>query len=526
MICKSKFFSVDSSNEQVSKRGMFASKKSVSTPGSNLSRSDSDRTSKTNNKMDQVFNKLKQTFSNRRSEDDGSFLWKWKKNSQTPSVSGSSDVSSVSDVALQSAKAAGREEDNKAVPAGTDQLPQNKYIIVPPSGPGVPVTGDVFFSWSDRSLPNTGQDQQRKSAEKMSEKQTNWIHSPTTQQFDFYDDGVTDYKPTKQFPSYKDCNSSPSTVHPPQLGKPASSPRSPFSPFSSLSPLSSLPTSDVTDDSVFYSPKLQRRKESLSPCEPGQGYNLGNSRRSRASTGPPSTSPGGDNERLSSSYANLKYGIEPGRSFSVSSVLSSRPSGPGRISTGSRHMSLGNLTESALTCASNSMDLERSLDPDWTRMSYNMPSKKLKDYYTSDSSRMRSRSLPRSLTRHRADWGPVLLPGHDMASKSNHLWNLNREPQHFTWDTEGPPTPPPTPPLSPLVRRMSKASSVSSTTFLCPLGAPQPKESMSSRGNSLTRSYVSSLGTFEENSDCSSETTTDDEYYLETGDTEEKETEL
>lgn len=534
MICKGKLFSVDHSNEQVPKRG----KKISGTPSSVLLRSDSDRANKTNNKMDQVFNKLKQTFSTRRSEDDMSFPWKWKKNSNTPSVSSSSDISSVTDVTHQSAKTIeNHEEKKKVVPTdsveGTGdvyQWPENKYIIEPPSDLRVPVTGEVFFSWSDKSLPKADQDKQVISSEILSKKQTHLIHSPTPQQFPFYDDSVTDYRPTNEFLSYKDCspgrNTSPLTVHPPPHGKPSTSPRSPFSPFSSLSPLSSLPTSDVTDDSVFYSPKLQRRKESSSHCEAVHGYSLGNSRRCRASTGPPSTNPLKDNECMSSSYANLKYGIEPGRSFSVSSVLSSRPSGPGRISTGSRHMSLGNLTEFNLTCGKNSNDLDWSIDPDWTSTYNHMPCKKLQDYYTTDSSRMRSRSLPRSFTRHLADWGPVPPPGHTLTSKSPHLWKSDRDPQYFHWDTEGPPTPPPTPPLSPVVRRMSKPSSVSSPTFPGPSGAQQQKGVMSTRGNSVIRSYTSSLGTFEENSDSSSDTTTDDEYYLQTGDMDEKETEL
>lgn len=533
MICKGKLLSVDSNNEQVPKR----SKKSSGTPSSILLRSDSDRASKTNNKMDQVFNKLKQTFSTRRSEDDMSFPWKWKKNSHTPSVSSSSDISSVSDVTHQSAKTIENKENKKVVPTDSVketgdvyQWPENKYIIVPPSDPGIPVTGDVLFSWSDKSLPNAHQDKQVSSAEIISKKQARLMHSPTPQQFDFYDDSVTDYRPTNEFLSYNDCspvrNTSPSTAHPPPHGKPSSSPRSPFSPFSSLSPLSSLPTSDVTDDSVFYSPKLQRRKESSSHCEAVQGYSLGNSRRCRASTGPPSTNPLKDNECMSSSYADLKYGIEPGRSFSVCSVLSSRPSGPGRISTGSRHMSLGNLAESTLTCGNNSKGLDWSIDPDWTNTYNHMPWKKLQDNYASDSSRMRSRSLPRSFTRHLAEWGPVPPLGHNASSKSPHLWKSNRDPQYFHWDTEGPPTPPPTPPLSPVVRRMSKPSSVSSPTSPGPSRAQQQKGGVSSRGNSLSRSYTSSLDTFEENSDSSSDTTTDDEYYLQTGDMDEKETEL
>lgn len=530
MICKGKLFSVESNNEQVLKRG----KKSSSTPSSTLLRSDSDRASKTNNKMDQVFNKLKQTFSTRRSEDDMSFLWKWKKNSQTPSVSSSSDVSSVSDVTAQTSKPIDKHEEKKRI-VPTDrakdtedvyQWPQNKYIIVPPSDSDISVTGDVFFSWSDKPLPNTDQNKQVPKAEMISKRPNHLLHSPTQQQFHFYDDSVNDYKQTNEFLSCKDFspgrNTSPSNVHPSQHGKPSSSPRSPFSPFSSLSPLSSLPTSDATDDSVFYSPKLQRRKESSSHCEAVQGYSLGNSRICRASTGPPCTHPLKDNECMSPSYADLKYGIEPGKSFSVSSVLSSRPSGPGRISTGSRHMSLGNLTESTLTCANTSKDFHT----DWASRYNGVPSKKLQDYYASDSNRMRSRSLPRSFTRPLADWGPVPPIGHNTTLNSPHLWEPNRDPQYFHRDPEGPPTPPPTPPLSPVVRWMSKPSSVSSPTFLDHSGAQQQKAGISSRGNLASRSYTSGLGLFEENSDTSSDTTTDDEYYLQTGDLEEKETEL
>ncbi|KAI3355123.1 hypothetical protein L3Q82_017994, partial [Scortum barcoo] len=195
--------------------------------------------------------------------------------------------------------------------------------------------------------------------------------SPKMNQFDFYTDNEAEYKPSNQFLSCRDPSPgrSPtsSAAYATQFRKSTPSPRSPFSPFSSLSPLSSFPSPDVTDDGVFYSPKLQRRRESPSPCEPAEGISLGGSRRSRASTGPPSVGPRQDKECSASSYADLKYGIEPGRSFSVSSVLSSRPSGPGRISTGSRFMSVGDLSESALTCGGAGKDLDPwSVTPGWS----------------------------------------------------------------------------------------------------------------------------------------------------------------
>lgn len=538
VLCKSRFFSMESSNEQSPKKGRFALKKSVSTPSSTLSRSDSDRSNKSNNKMDMVFNKLKQTFSTRRSDDDTSFPWKWKKASQTPSVSGSSDISNVCDVAVESAKTVEKQQVKKdSVPTGNDKETKdmnrwspNRYTLVPPSAPGVTMVQDVFYSWPDKPTPNSDQDKQINGEEIIAKKQTQLTHSPTAQQFDFYDGSRTDYKPTNQFLSYRDPSPgrspNPSAAHPTQLGKPTSSPRSPFSPFSSLSPLSSFPATDVTDDSVFYSPKLQRRKDSSSPCEPVEGFSLGGSRRSRASTGPPSASPLKDKEGSPSSYADLKYGIEPGRSFSVSSVLSCRPSRPGRISTGSRFMSVGDLTESALTCAGNDKDLDMSVAHDWTTQCNQQPNKDLHKYYANDSSKIRSRSLPRSLTKCLANWSPVLPPGNNITSNPAHLWNPSRNISQFAWETEGPPTPPPTPPLSPVVRRMSKPASLSSPTFPGPSGATQQTEPQSSRGHSLSRTYLSSLSTFEESSDSSSDTTTDDEYYLETGDGEEKETEL
>lgn len=518
VLIKSKFFSVESSSEQSQKRSRFALKKSVSTPNSTLSRSDSDRSNKTNNKMDQVLNRLRQTFSTRRSEDDTSFPWKWKRTSQTPNVSGSSDVSSISDSTVRSTLENQEKEDGVLL-SGSEKETEvvNRYTLVTPPVSGNTKAADQFYMWSDKSPGAANREEQDTCAEHLSINQSHMTHSPTTH----------------QFPSYRDPSPGrgpgSSAAYPAHYGKSTPSPRSPFSPFSSLSPVSSFPSADVTDD-VFYSPKLPRHRESVSPCEPGEGFNLRSSRRSRASTGPPSVNPGQENEYLAFSCADLKYGIEPGRSFSVSSVLSSRPSGPGRISTGSRFMSVGNLVESTLTCRDNGEHLDQWLiNPDWTQNSSDQPSKAFQMYHGKDPVRMRSRSLPRSLTKCFTNWSAgvsALPPGNTKTPTPNHILSPTMSSCHFPWDTEGPLTPPPTPPLSPISRRMSKPPSLSSPTFPSSSGPPQQLEGQSSRGNLPSKVYKSSLSTFEESSDSSSDTTTDDEYYLETGEDEEKETEL
>lgn len=532
---KSRFFSVESNNDQSPKRSRFVLKKSVSTPSSSLSRSDSDRANKTNKKMDQVLNKLRQTFSTKRSDDDVSFPWKWKRTSQTPPVSGLRDISNNNKTLEE------REPEREVVlqnnEKGTEEnrRTQNRYTLIPFLTVGN--IKDEFSICSDKSTPETDQEDQNACAEHMSESKTLThltIHSPTTHPFDLNTDDSADYKQqtTNQFLSCMDPSPNASGGHPAQFRKSTSSSRSPFSPFASLSPLSPLspfPSPDVTDDSVFYSPKLQRRRESSSPCEPGEGISLVGSRRSRASTGPPSAGPGPDKERLSSSYADLKYGIEPGRSFSVSSVLSSRPSGPGRISTGSRFMSVGDLSESALACGGTGKDLDHGFfTPDWTREYDCRPTSDCRmSYFSSDPGKMRSRSLPRSLTRCLANWSSEASTSSPVTATTSTLGRLrspNMNTCHFAWDTEGPPTPPPTPPLSPVSRRISKPPSLSSPTLPLP-SSPGAQDSQSSRGHLPSRGYVSSLSTFEESSDSSSDTTTDDEYYLETGD-EEKETEL
>ncbi|KAL6098040.1 uncharacterized protein ACO6RY_13436 [Pungitius sinensis] len=527
---KSRFFSMESNNEQSTKRSRFALKKSDSTPQSSLSRSQPETASKPSNKMDQVFSRLKQKFSTRLSDEDV-FPWKWKRASQTSSVNGSGDVS---DNAVESNQKLDEQEQEKGMLIKEDEKGRdcadrwktNRYSLIPAS-----VAGEELYSWSGQTTLKTERDEQTVYPEYMeSQKRPHLtITSPTTE-LDFYKDKVTDSKPSNLllYCSNHSPGRSPKTSadSPTQLNKSTSSPRSPFSPFPSLSPVSQMTS---TDDNVFFSPKLQRHRESPSPGEPGEGISLGASRRTRASTGPPSASPGPDNERLASSYADLKYGIEPGRSFSVSSVLSSRPSGPGRISTGSRFMSVGDLSDSALTCGKPGKDLDQwSVNPDWTT-DYDCQSSKdcRQACFPSDPGKMRSRSLPRSLTRRLANWSSEVFasqPATSTASKSPRLWSPNMNPSHFTWDTEGPPTPPPTPPLSPVSRRMSKPPRLSSPTFPSASGMAQQVDNLSPRGILPSRGYVSSLTTFDESSDSSSDTTTDDEYYLETG--EEKETEL
>lgn len=498
LLGKSRFFSMETSNEQIQKKGRFALKRSTSTPNANLSRSDSDRSNKTNNKMDQMVNRLKKTFSTRRSEDDLSFPWKWRRTSQTPSVSGSSEAGSVSVAATDGPKSVTTPE--QELPSKEKEAEDisrwtpSRSTLTPPSESTK--AGGVFCSWPGKSSP--------KESTPVEQMCVNQPHNPTTHHFD-------------HFLSCSDAGPGQGPVSP--AGKSTPSPRSPFSPFSSLSPVSSIPSSDVTDD-VFYSPKLPRRREPASLCEPGEGFSLAGLRRSRASTGPPSLSPTLEPEY--SSCADLKYGIEPGRSYSVSSILSSRPSGPGRISTGSRVMSVGNLCESALTYAGKHQDLDL-LAPDWASCRV---SKGFQTYCANGPSKIRSRSLPRSLTKCLSSWNSGVPPpslGETLMAKPGHFVGPNISVSHFTCDAGGPPTPPPTPPLSPVSWRMSKPPSPSSPVFPVSPGSPIDGPS---RGHLPSRGRVSRLGTFEEFSDNSSETTTDDEYYLETSEEEEKETEL
>ncbi|XP_051910168.1 mucin-17 isoform X2 [Hippocampus zosterae] len=497
---KFKLFSVESNNEQSPKRRRFVMKKSVSTPNS-----ESEKANKTSNKMDQVLNKLRQTFGTKR-PDDELLPWKWRQASETASVGGLSDTGNTNDATVEGNRTAGREE-QAAEPKGRGRAKQGEELAQTSSSliPALSMTGNESFIWPDQPKPK---DQDKES------------FCPTTPS----DQNDAKTRATNPFLLSADpgCSRSPklSDGHCTKLRKSTSNSKSPFSPFSSLSPHSPFSSTDVADDSVFYSPKMQRRRETSPPCEPGEGIGLVSSRRSRASAGLPSTGPV---QGEASCYADLKYGIEPGRSVSVSSVLSSRPSGPGRISTGPRFMSVDDLSESVPIHGRGDEDFKEWLEKNCDHRSIG----RMRSYFHGEADQMRSRSLPRSLTRRLAQRGSsvsVCPPADTTASMSPHRWSPNMNTCHFDWDTVSPPTPPPTPPLSPQTRRMSKPSSLSSPNF--PSSDAEPLESQSPRGHLPSRGYVSSLSTFEESSDSSSDTTTDDEYYLEKSDDEEKETEL
>ncbi|XP_061121290.1 mucin-3B isoform X1 [Syngnathus typhle] len=471
---KFKLFSAESNNEQNPKKRRFVMKKST----------ENEKANKTSTKMDQVINKLRQTFSPKRPEDE-QLPWKWRRASETPSVAGLTDTS---DATLESSRTG---EDRELKPKDDERPTQNRYTLIPTLSVQNPMTENEFFVWPDQSEPQKLSDQID-------------VKNRTSTQFHL----SVDPSPSRS-PKLTGTN----------VRKSSPSSKSPFSPFSSLSTHSPFPSPEVVDDSVFYSPKMPRRRESSSPCEPGEGISLVSSRRSRASTGPPSTGPIQDD---ASCYADLKYGIEPGRSVSVSSVLSSRRSGPGRISTGPKFMSVDDLSETVPTYGGGDEDFNQWLERNCNHRAI----RQMQSHMPSDGGKARSRSLPRSLTRRLAQWssGVSVCPPADTAAMSPNHWSPKMKTSHFDWDTVSPPTPPPTPPLSPQPRRMSKPPSLSSPNLSSP--SPEPMDSPSPRGHLPSRGYVSHLTTFEESSDSSSDTTTDDEYYLENSDDDEKETEL
>ncbi|XP_062335584.1 mucin-2 isoform X2 [Osmerus eperlanus] len=260
------------------------------------------------------------------------------------------------------------------------------------------------------------------------------------------------------------------------------------------SPSSPLSRKDWGGDNVFYSPTMQPRwgrKKATSLCEPGDGEIKGQELEVRGRGGVLASY---------SSYADLKYGLAAGRSISVSSVLSSRPFGPGRISTGPGMVSVSNLTDPDDAAATSGgvaawVDHSSASKGDWLM-----------------SNRSGFRSLPRYSTRGLE----VTSPGQ--------VRSTSLDTSHFLWVSEGPPTPPLTPPS----RRMSRSPSTSPSSPPCSAGGRVSPDSQASRGHLPSRGYVSSLSAFEESdadSDASSDTTTDDEYYLGDGDAE-KETEL
>ncbi|XP_053343868.1 uncharacterized protein zmp:0000000991 isoform X2 [Clarias gariepinus] len=244
--------------------------------------------------------------------------------------------------------------------------------------------------------------------------------------------------------------------------------RSRLGPSPTLSPYECF-SEDEQSDNVFFSNVLTKKKNTSF----GESENVAQQNNSvkiweQKSSGVKVTSP----------CADLKYGLHRGRSVSVSSVVSGRPSGPGRISTGSRQSSISDLS---------------SLDgfvPKSRHSSMNSPvgSPENQISYKGPSGRLSSEGLLRSPD--------------------------NLEAISFLWDMETDPTPPSSPPYA---RRMSQVSSPSSaSSWTSP-------DSSSPRGFLPSRTYRSTLSAFKESG---SESTTDDEYYLNSDDDDEKETEL
>lgn len=214
---------------------------------------------------------------------------------------------------------------------------------------------------------------------------------------------------------------------------------------------------DIQNDNVFYSSVSKKtnslcKSDDFSPLSSAKSSEQKNLVRSR----------------LSLSCADLKYGLHNGRSFSVSSVVSSRPSGPGRISTSS----VGDLS---------------SLDDFVLKENYTIIDSPVSSYSPSYE--------PRSIS------GKQFQPGYT----DDHLDHDDADP-----------TPPPSPTSSSSPRRISQAPAMSS------LMRTTPENLSPSRGILPSRSYTTSLPVFEESG---SDTTTDDEYYVDSGD-DEVETEL
>ncbi|KAL2085878.1 hypothetical protein ACEWY4_019198 [Coilia grayii] len=169
-----------------------------------------------------------------------------------------------------------------------------------------------------------------------------------------------------------------------------------------------------------------------------------------------------------SSQSDIKYGLNQKRSFSVSSVQSSRPSGPGRISRSSSRTS----SVSDLTTLEDLVSLESIVSPD-----------------DQHSGKPPTFQIGQSNTSPDRIWSPVSL-----------------ERTSFPWEKESDPTPPPSPTFSPSSRRLSQGPSSSSP------GSRASQDNLSPRGHLPSKSYTCNLSVFEESSSDSS--TTDDEYYL------------
>ncbi|XP_027031235.2 mucin-4 [Tachysurus fulvidraco] len=228
------------------------------------------------------------------------------------------------------------------------------------------------------------------------------------------------------------------------------------------------------NDNVFFSSVLREERNSTSP---GETENVVQPDNVVKTGGQTSTG-----VAVSSPCADLKYGLQRGRSVSVSSVVSGRPSGPGRISTGSRQGSVSDLSS-----------LDSFVTKSW-HSSINSPAGSPENDAIASVGHTSYKGAP--------GWPP---------SEGRLRSPDNLEVMSFSWDMETDPTPPHSPPHT---RRISSSSSASNKNS---------PDSLSPRGFLPSRNYKSTLSAFEESD---SETTTDDEYYLNSDDDDEQETEV
>ncbi|CAL8293060.1 unnamed protein product [Lota lota] len=477
-----------------------------------------ERASKGIHQMDQVVSKLRRQFSGMLS-DDLTCSPKCNQSSKTPSISGSSvgnsDITIKGNDRLQGDKE-GKLMDILGVTNGElerremekDRWKQNRYTLVPPQVL-CNRSGDHFSSFSDRTpevnaqflLSNHPFTEREAEEERTSPRQiclpfnkSDRVNVKTSET------QCRDPNPRKQSPG-----DSPSTT---LCASSNNRPRSPFALFST-SPISPFLTATEIDDSVFYNPK-----ELTSPVEMGRSVSpLGTARR-KMSTSPSTGGPIQEKERLASysSCADLKYGIDAGRSISVSSVVSSRRLGSERISKGLRVLSVDDLSDPAPETSKYKC---QSMGDQGCASSYRLSAR---------PSEMRSRSLPRSLTRSLSCWASGDSPPKRQSPTTPPQDRLSgprsRDTNLFQYYSEGALTPPPSP-ASPAVLLMSKPPSRSSS-----LSPGASRDSLSVRGMLPTRGIVASLSDFDESSDSSSDSTTDDEYYLDSEEDNEKESTL
>ncbi|XP_014037201.2 serine-rich adhesin for platelets isoform X1 [Salmo salar] len=329
------------------------------------------------NKMDLVLSRLQQTFRVNCLDDE-----KREKTPQPPSVSRAGDISDGTDCSESSDQA---EEDKK------DRWRENDGFLKPSTS---------FWAGSERTSDMTKENVRREHSQGLKDnkkaRNRDQPHVMDLPQFDAYNDksftlprnqpSRREISPTRrQFEAYKEERISRARKKPPQrdfspirhqpwdpshsASLPAyisssGSPRNTFSIFhfshedSKNDNVFHFNHEDSKNNNVLLSPRLHQTKKTTFLCEPGEGGFC--SRVGQRG-----------NEGCMASFsscADLKYGLEAGRSFSVSSVLSSRPSGPGRISTGPRISSVSYLTDPALTFGEEVMTWDdQRVKGDWIK---------------------------------------------------------------------------------------------------------------------------------------------------------------